>query len=224
VLIKEKIFLEFRKTASTESLYNILSEQIRRRKNYLFLKRVLELSIILIAAPIIIAVLVLLTLLVKIIDKGPAFYIQNRIGRFDSVFKVYKFRTMRPNVDGRKLTLKDDDRITPIGAFLRRYKLDELPQIFNVLKGEMSFVGPRPVPQVFFDLYKENIPNYSLRHLVLPGITGLAQVEQGYTSTLEQESEKLEYDIQYINNFNFRMDLKLLARTLGVIKGIRINQ
>ncbi len=137
-------------------------------------------------------------------------------------FKIYKFRTMYANQNETfKLTVGDNDsRLTKAGKVLRRYHLDELPQIINVVLGDMSFVGPRPVPNELYEYYIENIPDYDARHIVRPGITGLAQVTQGYTNTLAQEKEKHSIDLTYIQQMSFLLDFKILLTTL--FRGFRI--
>ena len=130
------------------------------------------------------------------------------------MFKLYNFRTMYPDVDHVRLTSRADTRVTRLGKMLRKYRIDELPQLFNVLKGEMSLIGPRPVPESHYSLYLEKIPGYDLRHLIKPGITGLAQVRLGYTCTLEGESQKLKYDLDYMLRAGFLLDLHIIIQTL----------
>lgn len=156
-------------------------------------------------------VLILCAILVKCSSKGPVFYTQERIGYNKKPFKIYKFRTMfSDSPDG--WTVKDDPRVTPVGKFLRKSSLDELPQLFNVLKGEMSLVGPRPEQTVFVEQFKTEIPKYMLKHRVRPGITGLAQVRglRGDTSI----KERIRSDIEYIENWSPLLDLKIMILTL----------
>ncbi|MBQ7040101.1 MAG: undecaprenyl-phosphate glucose phosphotransferase, partial [Clostridia bacterium] len=156
-------------------------------------------------------VLLVCAALVKLSSKGPVLYTQERIGYNKKPFKIYKFRTMFSDAP-EGWTIKDDPRVTPIGKFLRKTSLDELPQLFNVLKGEMSLVGPRPEQTVYVEQFKNEIPKYMLKHRVRPGITGLAQVKgfRGDTSI----KERIRYDILYIENWSPFLDLKIMILTL----------
>lgn len=162
-------------------------------------------------------VLIGVAVLVKCTSKGPVLFTQPRLGVDGQVFHVYKFRTMTVHQEHGTVTQasKDDVRITRLGAFLRRTSLDELPQFFNVLKGEMSVVGPRPHALAHNELYKDLVERYMMRHRVKPGITGWAQVNgfRGQTDTLRKMSDRIEYDIYYIQNWSFRMDMQIIART-----------
>jgi exopolysaccharide biosynthesis polyprenyl glycosylphosphotransferase len=166
----------------------------------------------------------LIALLIKLTSKGPVIYKQERVGQGEKNFWLYKFRTMIEDAEketGPVLATEDDPRITPIGKFLRRYRLDELPQLVNILKGEMSFVGPRPERPYFVKQFKESIPGYAERFKVKPGVTGLAQVTAGYATT---PRNKLKYDLIYIYNQSLFLDLKILAKTIKVVlagKGAR---
>jgi exopolysaccharide biosynthesis polyprenyl glycosylphosphotransferase len=168
--------------------------------------------------------MLLITFLIKLTSKGPIIYKQERVGQGEKNFWLYKFRTMIEDAEketGPVLATEDDPRITPIGRFLRRYRLDELPQLVNILKGEMSFVGPRPERPYFVKQFKESIPGYAERFKVKPGVTGLAQVMAGYTTT---PRNKLKYDLIYIYNQSLFLDLKILAKTVKVVlagKGAR---
>jgi len=181
--------------------------------SYLRFRRFVDVSLIIIALPMIILLVALCGLFLFLFDKGPIFFSQERIGRNSKTFLVYKLRTMVANCSTNTLTAANDTRITAVGHFLRKYKLDELPQLFNVLKGDMSIIGPRPVPKQFYDRYVFSIPNYDLRHLIAPGITGLAQVKLGYTDTIAGEMEKLQFDIQYIQSISFKNDVRILLET-----------
>lgn len=157
-----------------------------------------------------------LALLVKCSSKGPVLYSQERVGYNKITFKIYKFRSMRQDNQG-SWTVKDDPRVTKIGRFLRKTSLDELPQLFNVLKGDMSLVGPRPEQTAYVEQFKETIPKYMLKHRVRPGITGWAQVHglRGDTSI----EERIKYDIYYIENWNILLDIKIMILTLFRHKG-----
>ena len=163
-----------------------------------------------------------IALAIKLTSKGPVFYIQKRPGYNNNFFDCYKFRTMVVNQEGDKQTLKNDKRITRIGAFLRKTSLDELPQFFNVFKGDMSVVGPRPNLIAQLDYYGRMIEDYSLRHSVVPGITGYAQINgyRGATEQLEDMERRVEHDIWYLQNWKLRVDLQIIANTvINIIKG-----
>jgi len=155
----------------------------------------------------------LAALLIKLTSKGPIFYSHERVSLDGRPFRIYKFRSMRTDAEknGAKFAVKDDPRVTPIGKFLRRTSLDELPQLINVLKGEMSLVGPRPERPVFIDEFKQKIPKYMLRHKVRAGLTGWAQVNgwRGNTSV----ERRIEYDLYYVENWSLMFDVKILLMT-----------
>jgi exopolysaccharide biosynthesis polyprenyl glycosylphosphotransferase len=163
-------------------------------------------------------VLAILALAIKIDSAGPIFFVHNRIGRGGRPFGLVKFRTMYAQNGARSEWVRDNaDRITPVGRWLRRFRLDELPQFVNVLRGEMNLVGPRPHPVSNHQLFMEHIPYYALRTAVRPGITGWAQVRYGYANSLEEETEKMRYDLYYIKHRSLWLDLRILGETLGVL-------
>ena len=145
--------------------------------------------------------------------------ITSRIGQGGTVFEVVKFRTMRVAESGRTHRFADaeEDRITRLGKFLRKTRIDELPQLWNVLKGEMSLIGPRPEQVPFVKEFEERIPFYAYRHLVRSGITGWAQVNQGYAANTAQTQTKLEYDLFYIKHLSFTLDILLIVRTIKTV-------
>jgi putative colanic acid biosynthesis UDP-glucose lipid carrier transferase len=156
---------------------------------------------------------------------GPAIFKQRRYGLNGEEILVYKFRTMTVCEDGPIVAQasREDRRVTSIGAFLRRTSLDELPQVFNVLEGKMSFVGPRPHAVAHNEEYRKLICGYMIRHKVRPGITGWAQVNglRGETATVEKMQQRIEYDLEYLNNWSFTMDLKIIALTALTVLGHR---
>lgn len=156
---------------------------------------------------------------IKVTSSGPIFFRQNRIGLFGKTFQLIKFRTMYQDAEafGARWTVKNDKRVTPFGMFLRRTRLDELPQFINILKGEMSLVGPRPERPEFIDELEEKIPFYSRRNMVLPGITGFAQVMYPYASCVEDSLHKVGYDLYYIKHRSLFLYFKILLRTLKVV-------
>jgi lipopolysaccharide/colanic/teichoic acid biosynthesis glycosyltransferase len=151
---------------------------------------------------------------------GPLFFRQVRVGYGGQTYEVLKFRTMIPDAEkhsGAVWSSRDDPRITPVGRFLRRTRLDELPQLINVLKGEMSLVGPRPERPEFVDKLNRHLPFYRARHAVKPGLTGWAQVRYGYGNSMEDSRIKLEYDLYYVKHAGFYLDALILLKTLAVV-------
>ncbi len=182
----------------------------------------LSLVLLVPAAP----VMLLTAIAIRLESPGPVIYMQDRVGLFEKEFTVYKFRSMRMNAekDGAVWARKNDDRITRVGRFIRKVRIDELPQIWNILKGDMSFIGPRPERMTFVKELKEVIPFYSMRHTVKPGLTGWAQVCYPYGASVEDAKRKLEYDLYYIKNMSILLDFTIMLKTVGVVlfpKGAR---
>ncbi len=198
----------------------VFNEGFRRNSMLLFLRRVLSMSIsavgLILAAPII----PLVMLAIKLDSKGPIFYAQDRVGRNKRVFKVIKFRTMRQDAEagtGPQWAGDQDPRVTRVGRFLRTSRLDEIPQLWCVLKGDMALVGPRPERPEFVEWLTKEIPYYGVRHLVRPGLTGWAQVRYRYGSTIEHAREKLQYDLYYIKNVSIGFDLLIVFQTVKTV-------
>jgi exopolysaccharide biosynthesis polyprenyl glycosylphosphotransferase len=198
----------------------IFAEGFTASKLYIRLKRlfdiVLSVLLLIVTAPL----MVLIAAAIKLEGQGPAIFSQERVGFLGLRFMVHKFRSMRVDAEeqtGPTWAKKNDDRVTRIGGFLRRSRLDELPQIWNVLSGEMSFIGPRPERPYFVDLLKTKIPYFDLRHYVKPGITGWAQVMFPYGASVEDAYHKLEYDLYYAKNISMGLDLLILFKTIGVV-------
>lgn len=168
-------------------------------------------------------IMLLTALAIKLTSPGPILFRQERHGWDGKIFTVYKFRSMRVHKEEGTLTqaTKDDDRVTPIGRFLRKSSIDELPQLFNVLNGTMSLVGPRPHAILHNEYYSDKINTYMMRHRVKPGLTGLAQVNgyRGETKSLESMAERVNYDLDYINNWSAWLDIKIMFRTVFVLFG-----
>jgi sugar transferase (PEP-CTERM system associated) len=165
-------------------------------------------------------VIALLALAVRLTSPGPAFYSQTRVGLQGRLFKVYKLRSMRHDAEaatGAVWSRLGDARVTPLGRFMRATRLDELPQLWNVLHGEMSFVGPRPERPEFIENLQKQIPFYGQRHVVKPGVTGWAQVRYTYGATIEDAMEKLQFDLFYIKNFSISLDLFIIFETLKTV-------
>ncbi len=190
------------------------------------LKRALDVLISLLllipAAPI----MLITAIVVRLESPGPVIYTQDRVGLFEKEFTVYKFRSMRADAEknGAVWASAQDARVTKFGKFIRKVRIDELPQIWNILKGDMSFIGPRPERMAFVTKLKETIPYYSLRHTVKPGLTGWAQVCYPYGASEEDARRKLEYDLYYIKNMSILLDINIVFKTVGVVlfpKGAR---
>jgi exopolysaccharide biosynthesis polyprenyl glycosylphosphotransferase len=183
-------------------------------------QRLYSLFIALVGAIVTAPIMLLVAILVKLTSPGPILYRQVRVGLHDKTFTVFKFRSMRADAEaktGAVWAASDDPRITPIGKWLRKLRLDELPQFFNVLRGDMSIVGPRPERPEFVKTLNEQIPFYRQRHCVKPGITGWAQISHKYGDTLQDTIIKLEYDLYYIKNLAPSLDAYIIFHTLKVM-------
>ncbi len=182
-------------------------------------KRLFDISISLFLLLIYSPLLVLAIILIKLTSKGTVFYKQERVGRNEKTFTMYKFRSMVENAEeyGPEWSGEDDPRITAIGRILRKMYIDEIPQVINVLKNEMSIVGPRPERPFFVDKLKSEIPYYYKRLSVKPGITGWAQIKHKYDSSLEDVKAKLQYDFYYIENMSLKLDFKIIINTIIVV-------
>lgn len=198
----------------------IYSDSFSPSKPYLRVKSALDfigaLLLLIVVAPIMAAV----ALAIKLTSPGAVLFRQVRVGRNGRDFVLYKFRSMLEDVEaktGPTWSGDGDMRATPVGRFLRKFHLDELPQAFNVLRGEMSLVGPRPERPCFVRFLRQLIPNYDLRHCVKPGITGLAQVRYPYGASVEDACAKLRYELYYARHISLRLDLLTLAETINVV-------
>ncbi len=183
------------------------------------LKRIFDLfvatTILILTAPI----TIITAILIKLESEGPIFYFQERVGQRGKPFMIVKFRSMRTDAEasGPRWAAKNDNRVTRVGAFIRKVRIDEIPQVFNVFKGDMSLVGPRPERPVFVDVLSEKIPYYNARHAAKPGITGWAQVNYPYGATEEDARMKLAYDLYYIKNGSGFLDIIILMQTAKVL-------
>ena len=180
----------------------------------IIIKRIMDVAGALVGIVVTSPIMLLAALLVKFTSPGPVIYRQERVGLHNKAFYMYKFRSMErqsPSEERKAWTVRNDPRVTPVGKFLRRTSLDELPQLFNILRGDMSLVGPRPERPLFVDKFKEEIPRYMVKHQVRPGLTGWAQVNglRGDTSI----RKRIEYDIYYIENWTVWFDLKIILMT-----------
>lgn len=183
------------------------------------LKRVFDLSLALLLGVLSLPVMMLTALVIALDSDGPALFSQVRTGLDGRTFRLFKFRSMRIDAEknGAQWASANDDRITRVGKFIRKTRLDELPQIWNVIKGEMSFIGPRPErPEFIHDLEKQ-LPFYQMRHLIRPGLTGWAQILYPYGASLEDAKEKLQFELFYIKNYSLMMDISILLKTVRVV-------
>lgn len=180
-------------------------------------KRLFDIIFVIIVIPFAAISTLIAAFLIKISSKGPILFKQRRVGKNDKVFYIYKMRTMVHNPQGHTHhTTKDDVRIFPIGKLLRKTKIDELPQLYNILVGEMSLIGPRPEKDDIVNVLVKENPYYELRHLIRPGITGWAQINNP-TATPNQNFEKLEYDLYYVKNANLLIDIKIILKTIKIV-------
>ena len=190
------------------------------------LKRALDVLISLLLLIPATPIMLITAIIVRLESPGPVIYKQDRVGLFEKEFTVYKFRSMRADAEknGAVWASAHDARVTKFGKFIRKVRIDELPQIWNILKGDMSFIGPRPERMAFVTKLKETIPYYSLRHTVKPGLTGWAQVCYPYGASEDDARRKLEYDLYYIKNMSILLDINIVFKTVGVVlfpKGAR---
>jgi len=196
-----------------------LMEYLSRKSWYLFFKRLSDLIIsgmlLVITSPIVIACMIL----IRLGSAGSPLYAQTRVGRYGKTFRLYKLRTMRTGAEkyGPQFTSQEDPRITKFGHFLRRTKVDEWPQFYNVLVGHMSLVGPRPERPEWVSRFQAELPDYELRHTIRPGITGWAQITEGYARTLSDTNIKLQRDLFYVRYLSLSLDLAIVFRTIPVI-------
>jgi lipopolysaccharide/colanic/teichoic acid biosynthesis glycosyltransferase len=190
---------------------------------YLKLKASIDFVVTVLALPLLLPIMGVVAVFIRAFDGGPVLFRQKRIGFRGKEFTAYKFRSMaaaltdpRPNADNA-MTRPNDPRITRIGMVLRKYRLDELPQVLNILRGEMSWIGPRPEAVSLVELYEQNIPFYRYRHAVRPGITGWAQVKQGHVTSVDDVRTKLKFDFFYIKHVSFSLDVVIVIRTLRTV-------
>lgn len=190
--------------------------QIGGGKWYRAMKRLLDILLSLAGSVVLALPMALIALLVKLDSPGPAIYAQERLGLNGKSFMIYKFRSMRldAEAEGPRWAAQDDERCTKLGRLLRKSRLDELPQLFNILRGDMSLVGPRPERECFYYQFEAYIPGFKNRMAVRPGLTGLAQVNGGYSLLPE---EKIIYDLEYIRERSMKMDILCILKTVGVV-------
>lgn len=203
-------------TVSDRQVFNIAPETPKGGKCYLFFKRFFDILSASVAGLLLLVPMAVIAILIRVGSPGPVFFTQERLGKNGKKFMICKFRTMVIDAekDGPIWASKNDDRCTKIGKYLRLLRLDEIPQLWNILKGEMSFVGPRPERECFYLQFEEYIHGFSNRLAVTPGLTGLAQVSGGYELRPE---EKIVYDMEYIKTQSLWLDIKLMFRTVKLV-------
>ena len=186
-------------------------------RQYLVIRRAIELALTMLTLPLLLPILAVVAIVVRTTSAGPVLFVQPRVGRRGRVFRMIKFRTMYHGASGPSFTATSDPRVTSVGHFLRRSRLDELPQLFNILRGDMSWVGPRPEAFELDQKYVREIPHFALRGIVRPGVTGWAQINQGYAHEGDAMRLKLEYDLYYLKHCSLWLDVVIVLRTFAVV-------
>ncbi len=198
----------------------VFTEGFRLNDFFLFLRRIISIMLSLTGLIVCLPLIPFIALAIKISSPGPVFYHQKRVGQRGRIFTCYKFRTMRADAEadtGATWATDDDPRITGVGRVLRYLRFDEIPQMWNVLRGDMGFIGPRPERPEFVQRLSEQLPYYNLRHIIRPGITGWAQIRYKYGNTVEDAKQKLQYDLFYIKNMSIGLDFWIVVQTIKVI-------
>ncbi len=198
----------------------VFTDGFHRSRTTLVLKRLIDVSIALVALVVSLPLMLLLAIAIRLDSKGPAIYRQRRVGYRGQGFDMLKFRSMcadAEKLNGAAWAQKDDPRVTRVGRFIRKVRLDELPQLINIIRGDMSFIGPRPERPVFVDQLRQQISYYDERHSVRPGLSGWAQVQYGYGASLEDAIRKLEYDLFYLKNMSVLFDFAIMLRTVRIV-------
>lgn len=197
-----------------EDGFNSYQDEVKKN-----IKRIFDICFAIFILIFAIPIMIISSIIIKLESKGPIIYSQERIGQNNEEFKIYKFRSMRSDSekDGPKWASENDNRITKFGNIMRKTRIDELPQLYNVLRGDMSFVGPRPERQFFINQLEKDIPFYNLRHTVKPGITGWAQTNYPYGASVEDSYRKLQYDLYYIKNYSILLDILIILDTVKIV-------
>jgi sugar transferase (PEP-CTERM system associated) len=194
--------------------FSLLNKEFIQR-----IKRLIDVVVSVLLTAIFSPIVLISALLIKLESKGPVLFIQKRVGKDENVFNLIKMRSMCENAEmnGPVWADQNDSRMTKVGRWIRWFRIDELPQLWNILRGEMSFIGPRPERPEFISMLEKQIPYYYLRHAVKPGLTGWAQVHYPYGASLEDAEIKLEYDLFYLKNMSLFLDFKIFLKTIGVV-------
>jgi lipopolysaccharide/colanic/teichoic acid biosynthesis glycosyltransferase len=196
-----------------------LQTPVQQAASYAPLKRGLDVFLVVLTSPLALLLSGLIGIAVRLDSPGPAVFNQQRVGRNGELFTLHKFRTMVDGADrdGASFAVVDDERLTRVGRFLRRFRADELPQLWNVLVGDLSLVGPRPEQPEFVEAFTESIPFYAYRHLIRPGVTGWAQVNYGYADNEADTVEKLTYDLYYLKHMSLWLDLQVFGKSIWTV-------
>jgi lipopolysaccharide/colanic/teichoic acid biosynthesis glycosyltransferase len=213
-------FLETQRgTIILENLTTAQSVTFQKASIYQSIKRLLDILIVIGSLPVWLAIFLITAICVKLESPGPLIFSQRRVGRRGKPFTVYKIRSMRTDAEkeGAAFAAKGDARVTRVGAFIRKYRIDEIPQFFNILRGDMSLIGPRPEQAKFVAEFEKSIPYFSLRHIVRPGISGWAQVTQGYAAGTDAAAIKLSHDLYYVKHLSFVLDFLIVIKTIATI-------
>ncbi|ADO84446.1 exopolysaccharide biosynthesis polyprenyl glycosylphosphotransferase [Ilyobacter polytropus] len=194
--------------------FEILSDGFEKK-----VKTIADIGLAIIFGILTLPIMILSSVIIKLESEGPVFYRQKRVGLGGKEFELIKFRSMRADAEknGPQWSSENDPRITKFGNFMRKARIDELPQLWNILKGEMSFIGPRPERRIFIDQLERELPYYNMRHLVRPGLTGWAQVMYPYGSSIEDSLRKLEYDLYYIKHQKIILDILIFFKTIKIV-------
>ncbi len=194
-------------------------DTLHPQRNYHYIKAAIDFLATLAALPVVLPVLAVTCLIIKLESAGPAFFVQRRVGYHGQLFNCYKLRSMHVNAasTGPNFTTSGDPRVTRVGRFIRKYRIDELPQVINILKGEMSWIGPRPEAEQLAQEYERHIPYYAFRHAVKPGITGWAAIRQGNVAEVAEATRKLRNDFFYIKNISPSLDAFIAVKTLWIV-------
>ena len=187
------------------------------KSTYLKIKRCIDVVAVLATAPAVLIVILIAAAAIMLVEGGPVLFIQERVGRGGRIFRMLKLRTMKVHSSGQQIaTQKNDPRITALGQFLRQSHIDELPQLWNVLVGDMTLIGPRPEQPLLVAQYREKLPSYDVRQAVRPGLSGWAQVNYGYAADLEETARKLDYDLEYVTRCGPAIDMLIVFRTFRI--------
>jgi lipopolysaccharide/colanic/teichoic acid biosynthesis glycosyltransferase len=215
----EEVFESLTGRVSLVHLSEGVIEAFRLSPVYKIVKRIEGILFVLVTLPINLPLMLITAAAIRIDSAGPVIFTQTRVGEGGRIFRMYKFRSMTLGADaeGAKFAETKDKRVTRVGAFIRKFRLDELPQFWNILIGDMSLIGPRPEQVRFVEQFERDIPYYAYRHLVRPGITGWAQVNHGYAADHEETRKKLEHDLYYVKHFSFWLDVLIGFKTIGTI-------
>jgi exopolysaccharide biosynthesis polyprenyl glycosylphosphotransferase len=198
----------------------VFADELGPDRTYTAIQRFYSFLIALFGTILVAPIMLAVAILVKTTSPGPVLYRQRRVGREGRVFEVLKFRSMYVDAEARTGAVwatKNDPRITPLGRWIRKLRFDEFPQFFNVLKGDMSIVGPRPERPEFVEMLSREIPFYGQRHAILPGVTGWAQISHKYGDTIEDTVAKLEFDLYYLKNMSVSLDFYIIFHTIKVM-------